>query len=209
MDLLLRVHRRTGDSSMWQGRRAHARSHGGAAGYTITSAAASAVTALIRNGSSRTSRRCSTTRGWSARSTSTRFRFRTNRFTRESPPIIFDYVLSDLQSPEGGFYSSRDADSEGLEGKFYIWTKPEILQVLGIEEGEQFCQYFDVTDKGNWFERRGHAPAGPKNIPHIVKSLEVFARLHGVSAVELDEKIADWRVKLQAVRARRGPSRIG
>ncbi len=116
---------------------------------------------------------------------------------------IFDYVINDLQSPEGGFYSTRDADSEGLEGAYYVWTVEQVHDVLGETEGALFCKYYDVTAEGNWFESRGHAPAGPKNILHISKPPEVFAKLHGLDADALRGKIADWHRKMLAARAKR------
>ena len=60
-----------------------------------------------------------------------------------------DFVLREMTSSEGGFYSAYDADSEGVEGKFYVWTKHEIKEILG-NDAEIFCLYFDVTDGGNW-----------------------------------------------------------
>ncbi|MCV0409434.1 thioredoxin domain-containing protein [Nitrosopumilus sp.] len=60
-----------------------------------------------------------------------------------------DFVLRDMTSPEGGFYSAYDADSEGIEGKFYVWKKSEIKEILG-DDADLFCLYFDVTDGGNW-----------------------------------------------------------
>jgi len=63
---------------------------------------------------------------------------------------IFDYVIADLQDPDGGFYSTRDADSEGEEGKFYVWSKSEIESILGPKESGPFCDYYDVSAAGNW-----------------------------------------------------------
>ncbi len=60
-----------------------------------------------------------------------------------------DFVLREMTSPEGGFYSAYDADSEGIEGKFYVWKKSEIKEILG-SDADLFCLYFDVTDGGNW-----------------------------------------------------------
>ncbi|MCV0398594.1 MAG: thioredoxin domain-containing protein [Nitrosarchaeum sp.] len=60
-----------------------------------------------------------------------------------------DFVLRDMTSSEGGFYSSYDADSEGVEGKFYVWKKSEIKQILA-DDAEPFCLFYDVTDGGNW-----------------------------------------------------------
>ncbi|MBU7006983.1 thioredoxin domain-containing protein [Phosphitispora fastidiosa] len=74
---------------------------------------------------------------------------------------IFTYVLRDMTSPEGAFYSAEDADSEGEEGKFYIWTPDEIKDVLGQEDGERFCRQYDITPEGN-FEG--------KSIPNLIKT---------------------------------------
>ena len=60
-----------------------------------------------------------------------------------------DFVLREMTSSEGGFYSAYDADSEGIEGKFYVWTKSEIKEILE-NDADLFCLYFDVTDGGNW-----------------------------------------------------------
>ena len=60
-----------------------------------------------------------------------------------------DFVLRDMTSKNGGFYSAYDADSEGIEGKFYVWTKNEIKQILK-EDADLFCLFYDVTDGGNW-----------------------------------------------------------
>jgi len=118
---------------------------------------------------------------------------------------IFDYVIKDLQSPEGGFYSSRDADSDGLEGAFYIWTVKEVHQLLGEEDGKLFCSYYDVSSRGNWFESRGHAPAGAKNILHIATPATPFAQSHGLDPNEFNQKLASWRRELLTARARRTP----
>jgi len=69
---------------------------------------------------------------------------------------VLDYVLREMTSPEGGFYCATDADSEGEEGKFFVWSRAEVLAVLGTQ-GEEFCRYYDITDEGNF---EGH------NIPH-------------------------------------------
>lgn len=71
------------------------------------------------------------------------------------------YILLEMTSPEGGFYSSQDADSEGEEGKYYLFTPDEITKILGTEDGTRFNRHFDITDAGN-FEG--------KNIPNLLKS---------------------------------------
>lgn len=73
---------------------------------------------------------------------------------------IFTYVLRDMTDPLGGFYSAEDADSEGEEGKFYVWTPDEVRAVLGEERGRRYCHTYDITDRGN-FEGR--------SIPNLIR----------------------------------------
>ncbi len=63
---------------------------------------------------------------------------------------ILDYTRREMTAPEGGFYSTQDADSEGEEGKFFVWTPQGVMDLLGEEDGAAFCRYFDVTDRGNF-----------------------------------------------------------
>lgn len=72
---------------------------------------------------------------------------------------VFTYVLRDMTSPEGAFYSAEDADSEGEEGRFYLWTLDEVKRVLGDTDGERFAELFGITEEGN-FEG--------KNIPNRI-----------------------------------------
>lgn len=72
-----------------------------------------------------------------------------------------DYILREMTAPEGGFYSAQDADSEGVEGKYYVFEPEEIMKLLGIQMGEKFNRYFDITKEGN-FEG--------KNIPNLLKT---------------------------------------
>jgi len=133
------------------------------------------------------------------------FQVTTNAFYAEIARDILDYAITDLQSPAGGFYSTRDADSEGLEGAYYIWTVAQVKAVLGEEDGALFCRYYDVTPTGNWFESRGHAPAGPKNILHVSKPPELFARLHNLDLATFRARLATWRTRMCAARAQRVP----
>lgn len=61
-----------------------------------------------------------------------------------------DYVLRELTGPEGEFYCGQDADSDGVEGKYYYFTKEEVLEVLGSKDGEEFCRIYDITSEGNF-----------------------------------------------------------
>jgi uncharacterized protein YyaL (SSP411 family) len=71
---------------------------------------------------------------------------------KEALEEILTYVLREMQSPEGGFYSAEDADSEGVEGKFYLWSEDEIKEVLSKKEAELFIKVFNVKRDGNYFE---------------------------------------------------------
>jgi uncharacterized protein len=109
---------------------------------------------------------------------------------------ILDYVLREMRDSEGGFHSAWDADSEGQEGKYYVWSKSEVMSVLGDRLGPVFCSYYDVTDAGNW---EGH------NILNVQRDVETVARLHGLPVAELSEMLQEGREKLLAARARRVP----
>jgi uncharacterized protein YyaL (SSP411 family) len=117
-----------------------------------------------------------------------------NAFYRRVTEETLDYVLREMTNPEGGFYSTQDADSEGEEGKFYLWTPDEITAALGEEDGRLFSAYYDVTERGN-FEH--------KNILHVDHSLEEIAQAQGVSVERLEQALSRGRRELYEVRARR------
>jgi len=79
---------------------------------------------------------------------------------------IMTYVLRDMTSPEGAFYSAEDADSEGEEGKFYVWSKKEIEEILGAEKAEEFSKLYNVTITGNFLDEATRVKTG-KNILHL------------------------------------------
>ncbi len=105
-----------------------------------------------------------------------------------------EYVLRDMTHPEGGFYSAEDADSEGDEGKFYVWGKNEILRILGQKEGELFCKYYGVTEGGN-FEG--------KNILTTRVSLTEFAQKIKIQKPDLISKLSKSKIKLLNTREQR------
>ncbi len=105
-----------------------------------------------------------------------------------------DYILKYMTDVEGGYHSTEDADSEGVEGKFYVWTPDEISQVLGAERAERFCYVYDVSDAGN-FEGR--------NILNLPKSLEQCAAIKGWDVEELQVEMQTARKQLLAVRDQR------
>ena len=79
---------------------------------------------------------------------------------------IFTYVLRDMTASEGGFFSAEDADSEGEEGKFYIWTEQEIKEVLGKDHGKEFNDIFSITTPGNYRDESSGKETR-LNIPHL------------------------------------------
>jgi len=112
------------------------------------------------------------------------------RVTRET----LDYVLRDMTGSEGGFYSTEDADSEGEEGKFYVWSPDEVDEVLGETAGATFGRVYDVTDAGNF---EGHS------ILNLPKSIAQAAKVMGRDEAELTAELAESRAKLFAVREKR------
>ncbi len=116
-------------------------------------------------------------------------------FYREIVAQTLAWVRREMTSPEGPFYSTLDADSEGEEGKFYVWTATEIEQILGKEEATLFNSVYRVEPAGNWEEH--------KNILHRVKTFEESARLLRIPLDELRRRLEASRQKLFEVRDRR------
>jgi uncharacterized protein YyaL (SSP411 family) len=115
-------------------------------------------------------------------------------FYREVVRQTLDYVLREMTSPEGPFYSSQDADSEGVEGKFYVWSAAEVEQVLGKELAEVFCYVYDVSAEGNW---EGH------NILHRTKTDAQNVALLHIPEADLRQKLEAAKQKLLEVRSQR------
>lgn len=92
-----------------------------------------------------------------------------------------EYILREMRGGEGEYYSAQDADSEGEEGKYYVWTRQEIYNVLGADAGEAFCRYYNITEAGN-FEG--------KNIPNLLNG----NTMDGSFAEEI-EKLYQYRKK--------------
>jgi uncharacterized protein YyaL (SSP411 family) len=107
-----------------------------------------------------------------------------------------DYVLREMTSAEGGFFAATDADSEGVEGKFFVWTPEQVHEVLGDEAGARFCAYYDVREGGNW------EGASILNTP---RSLDEVAGELRLEAGVLERELIAARVKLYAARSERVP----
>jgi uncharacterized protein YyaL (SSP411 family) len=96
---------------------------------------------------------------------------------RETAEEVLEYILRDMRSPEGGFYSAEDADSEGEEGKFYLWTAEEIQDLLGPEDGALFQTVYSISPEGNFKDEARGIKTG-KNILHRTKTWdEISAEL--------------------------------
>jgi uncharacterized protein YyaL (SSP411 family) len=104
-----------------------------------------------------------------------------------------DFVVAELRDESGGFYSSYDADSEGEEGRFYVWSAVEIEQLLN-EDADLFMVYYDVTEGGNW---EGH------NILNMKRDPEEVAAELDLDVVEMEEISAAARARLYDLRAER------
>jgi uncharacterized protein len=108
---------------------------------------------------------------------------------------ILEYVMRDLTDRSGGFYSSEDADSEGVEGKFYVWTRAQALEILGDPEGEIFCEFYDITESGNFEHGTSiiNSPHNPEN----------FAERKNLSPEELNRILANGKKQLFYARQQR------
>jgi uncharacterized protein YyaL (SSP411 family) len=115
---------------------------------------------------------------------------------------VFAYVLRDMTAPTGGFYSAEDADSEGVEGKFYVWTEAEIRKVLTEKEADFLIELFNVEKEGNFLEEATGKKTGA-NILHLKKSLSETASDLKMSEQDLQDRLAPARDKLFTAREKR------
>lgn len=107
---------------------------------------------------------------------------------------ILDYVVREMTDEKGGFYSTQDADSEGHEGKFFVWSLEEITEALGAEDAKLFNAYYNITAEGN-FEG--------KNILNVTRSVADVAAEAGISEAQLHKTLMAARTKLMALREQR------
>ena len=107
---------------------------------------------------------------------------------------IVTYVLRDMTSPEGAFYSAEDADSEGEEGLFYLWTSAEVEEILGKEDAALVASAWNLSAEGNYTDEVKGTRTG-RNIPHLSES-------HAATADTLQMRQKDFEKRLQLLRAR-------
>ena len=121
---------------------------------------------------------------------------------RETAKKIFTYVLRDMADSKGGFYSAEDADSEGVEGKFYVWTEDEIRKVLKGEEADLIINVYNIDKTGNFRDEASVENTGA-NILHLEKTLTEVAFKNKTSVDELKERVEAARQKLFTARNKR------
>ncbi len=110
---------------------------------------------------------------------------------------VLDYILREMTDPQGGFFSATDADSEGVEGKFFVWTPAEVRAAVEKEQdAERFCACYDITEQGNWEHR---------SIPNRLRPIEQVARDLNLTIDELNKTARRVRPLLYQARARRVP----
>ncbi len=106
-----------------------------------------------------------------------------------------NFINRELTNSNGGFYSSLNADSEGEEGKFYVWTYKEITEVLGIENAKIISAFYQVTTSGNW--------ENGQNILYVKETKDSFAHKYGISENDFDKILIDSKEKLLKARNKR------
>jgi uncharacterized protein YyaL (SSP411 family) len=117
-----------------------------------------------------------------------------NPLYRRVTEEVLDFLVREMRDPDGGFYSTQDADSEGVEGKFYVWDHSEFVDVVGEADSELLTRYFNVTEHGNWEHH---------NILNIPRPPELFCKLEKISEEDLTFRVSAARQKLYSARKKR------
>jgi len=124
-----------------------------------------------------------------------------NQIFKKTADEVIDYVLRDMTSEQGGFYSAEDADSEGDEGKFYVWDYEELEQILTKQEFDLFLKFYNINKEGNFSPES--AVKGKLNILYQTMSLYEFAKYYRISDRELVDNLEKIRKKLFEIRKKR------
>lgn len=131
------------------------------------------------------------------------YQYTDNIVFKETVERLLNFIINEMTSPNGGFYSSFDADSEGEEGKFYLWTKAEIVSLLG-KNADVFCDYFNVTEDGNW---------NSSNVLHTTEKLSDISKKYSLSEQSVSKIInsgitAMYEKRLERKRPERDDKKI-
>ena len=130
------------------------------------------------------------------------FRFGGDAEHAQTAREILEYVLGDLRAPEGGFYAAEDADSEGEEGRFYLWGTDELRRLLGPEEARFAAEVFGIEEEGNFIDPMTGSRTG-LNILHLARAEADIAGRHGISGEEFRRRLEEVRLRLLSARAGR------
>ncbi len=122
------------------------------------------------------------------------FQITKDEFYKRIAVETLEYVKREMLDAKGGFYTAQDADSEGVEGKFFVWTPQEIVEILGEVDAQIFNFYYDVSENGNFEE---------KNILNVKNSIAESAKALNISEEKLKEVLENGREKLFAMREKR------
>lgn len=118
-----------------------------------------------------------------------------NRLWAEVAEHVLTYIQRDMTSPEGAFYSAEDADSEGVEGKFYLFTREDVETALDLEDMHTYCHIYDITPEGN-FEG--------SSIPNLIQAMpQTYAEERNLNLLGLTTQLEESREKLFAYREQR------
>jgi uncharacterized protein len=132
------------------------------------------------------------------------YRITKEPFFLDTAEEIFEYIFRDMTDERGRFYSAEDADSEGIEGKFYMWTRDDLISLLEPEEFIFVEQYFNIKEDGNFMDFHQHTISN-RNILHVPVSISELADLSPEEKENFDQQIKNIREKLFSARIKRIP----
>ncbi len=125
-----------------------------------------------------------------------------NPLFKQTVGDIINYAIRKMQNEDGGFFSAEDADSEGEEGKFYVWSISEIREILPQTQAELFVEVYNLTEEGNYKDEATGQHTG-KNIPHLTKSLKELATERNMDKDKLASELESIRQELMKEREKR------
>ncbi|MFP4392810.1 MAG: thioredoxin domain-containing protein [Desulfohalobiaceae bacterium] len=131
------------------------------------------------------------------------FQITNDDFYASTAQQTLEYALQDLRDPEGGFYCGQDADSEGEEGKFYLWSKAEIQEALSEQDAQLAIQAFDIQNQGNFLDEATQEHTGQNILHRLSISDQELAQRFGLEIEELQHRLEAVRQKLLQARNKR------